>query len=337
MQRPVIARGHAPALIRQALAGYRELFRKLGVPSDQLRPYGEQSAEQIRLWAPALHTELVALAREAELETWELGLLNARTEVLATVGATAECSTAVYIGGPGAPHTLQTWDWHEEFGPTKVLVERPGVRLFTEAGILGKIGVNSAGLGLHFNILGHAADGAEIGVPVHVVARRVLDEARTVAEAVDVARSARVSASTVLTVVTYAGRVADADAVGIELSAGGTAVLRPDADGFLLHTNHFLDPVLAKGERSTADATTYARLEHLRARKELLREENPARWTELLRMHEPPVCCHPQPGLPSEQQWQTLVTVGLDLAARRLRVHDGGPCTAGEAAAWERF
>ncbi|MGW1716395.1 C45 family autoproteolytic acyltransferase/hydolase [Streptomyces sp. NPDC002156] len=360
-QLPVIARHHTDtadpaerghtvgtadrARIRRSITEYRRLFEAVQVDPGVLPSYGEQAAEEIRRWAPALHTELVALARGAGVELWQLGILNARTEILATVGATAdgECTTAVYVGGPGAPHTIQTWDWHEEFTDTKNLVRhrtgRTGeVRTFTEAGILGKIGLNSAGLGLHFNILSHTADGARIGVPVHIVARRILDEAATLAEAVDIARSADVSASTVLTVVAHDGR--HSDAVCVELSPAGTAVLPPDSDGYLLHTNHFLDPRLATGELAAPTAGTYARLEHLTARRKLLASPDPARWTELLDVHESdgaPVCCHPQPGLPFHQQWRTLLTVRLDLAEGRLSCHDGGPCTAGEESAWEHF
>ncbi|KPI11566.1 peptidase C45 acyl-coenzyme A:6-aminopenicillanic acid acyl-transferase [Actinobacteria bacterium OK074] len=332
------------ARIRASLDAYGDLFAAVGVATDDLRPYGEQAAEEIRRWAPALHRELVAMAAGAQLEVWRLGLVNARTEVLATVGATAEgeCSTAVYVGGPGAPHAIQTWDWHQEFSGTKALIRHPSertgeVRLFTEAGILGKIGLNSAGLGVHFNILGHAADGERIGVPVHAVARRILDEAATVAEAVDLARSAEVSASTVLTVVAFDGR--HGDAACVELSPAGTAVLPPDADGYLLHTNHFLDPRLSAGELAAPTASTYARLKHLAGHRELIASTDPTRWTELLDAHDEdgaPVCCHPQPDLPFHQQWRTLLTVRLDLAAGRLRCHEGGPCTA-EEGAWEHF
>ncbi|MEU6146896.1 C45 family peptidase [Streptomyces sp. NPDC047081] len=338
-------RGHALGVadrtrIRTSITEYRRLFEAVQVDPALLPSYGDQAAEAIRGWAPALHDELAAMARGADVPLWQLGMLNARTEILATVGATAdgECTTAVYVGGPGAPHTVQTWDWHEEFADTRTLIRHSGVRTFTEAGILGKIGLNSAGLGLHFNILSHASDGERIGVPVHAVARRILDEAATTAEAVDIARSADVSASTVLTVVTYDGH--HGDAVCVELSPAGIAVLPPDADGYLLHTNHFLDPHLATGELATSTAGTYPRLEHITAGRKLLASPDPAHWTELLHAHESdgaPVCCHPQPDLPFHQRWRTLLTVRLDLAEGRLACHAGGPCTAGKESAWEHF
>ena len=48
------------------------------------------------------------------------------------------------------------------------------VKTFSEPGMPAKIGLNSAGLSINFNILHHTADSALGGVPVHVVARRIL-------------------------------------------------------------------------------------------------------------------------------------------------------------------
>ncbi|WP_329390465.1 C45 family peptidase [Streptomyces sp. NBC_01716] len=324
------------ARIRDNIAAYRRLFDAVRVRPEDLRPYGEQALSEIEGWAPHLATELVSAAAGAGVRDWEIAMVNARTEILATVGATAEgeCSTAVYVGGPGAPHTIQTWDWHDEMAGSRVLTAyRPspgrGVRAFTEAGVLAKIGVNDAGLGVHFNILSHQDDGESIGVPVHAVARRVLDEARTVAEAADIADSARVSASTVLTVVTYDGR--RGEAASIELSPRGSALVRPDPDGVLLHTNHFLDPELALGEEAAAAASTHPRYKRLSDRRELIVSGDPAHWLELMRVHEEdgaPLCCHPKPGLEFQHQWRTLLTIGIDLDRRGLRYHAGGPCTA---------
>lgn len=58
-------------------------------------------------------------------------------------------------------------------------------------------------------------------------------------EARDIVASATVSASTVLTVATY--RDGHAAAASIEMSPSGFAVVQPDTDGWVIHTNHFLD------------------------------------------------------------------------------------------------
>ncbi|MGX6446811.1 C45 family autoproteolytic acyltransferase/hydrolase [Patulibacter sp. S7RM1-6] len=319
-------------------AGYEELFLASGATVATVRRIGAETLEHTAAWAPALAEEIRGVAAASGLAEWQLGALNGRTEVLAAVGAAsrAECSTFVALGGPGeAPRTIQTWDWHDHLrdGLLAARIEpRPGrrVHLFTELGIVGKIGVSSAGVGVHFNILAHAADGGPTGVPVHVVARRILDEATSLDEAEAIARSAPVSASTVLTVVTFDGTRGDVR--GLELSPAGLAVLAPGDDGVLTHTNHFLDPGLAHGERHAAtDPGTYGRLDELRARAGTLRaaEDLTARATAMLDHREAsPLCCHPEPAAERGDRWETLVTASLDLAAGELVLQEGGPCAA---------
>jgi isopenicillin-N N-acyltransferase-like protein len=206
------------------------------------------------------------------------------------------------------------------------------VRTFTEFGVLAKIGVNTAGLGVHFNILRHASDTAEIGVPVHLVARRILDEAATVDEAVVLAKSARTSASTAITVVT-----ADAAAT-LELCPDGVAVV--PADEVLLHTNHFLDPDLAEGERLAVERPlTYDRLAHLHDHVDGLAVADLTERVSPMLSHGPdraPVCAHPDPAAALHERWETVATISLDLAAAALVVHEGGPCRV-DAATWQVF
>jgi isopenicillin-N N-acyltransferase-like protein len=327
------------------VAGYRELFEVVGVQPDDLPRLGRQAADTIEAWAPALGAELRGQADGAGLERWQLGILNARTEILATVGAIGEgeCSTSVVLPETGAPLTVQTWDWHDVSNEDTLVVRylaRPGheVRYFTEFGILGKIGVNSAGIGVHFNILNHSSDGEGIGVPVHAVARQVLERATSLDGAIEIAQSATVTASTVLTIVSY--RDGRADASCVELSSGGTAVVRPADDGILLHTNHFLDAALASGEMVPGTSSTYPRLEHLRARLDALTSPDAVERASVgMLVHEAdgaPVCCHPDPTMSFEHRWQTLLTISLDVDGGHLQFHEGGPCTVTRES-WQVF
>ncbi len=315
---------------------YERLFAAAGAGGELQRTVGHGSLERIGEWAPQLAAEIDGIATGAGLERWRAGALNARTEVLAAAGATTpgECSTfAVAPPGGGPPRTIQTWDWYERIGDSILLLEvepRPGhaVHLFTEHGIVGKVGVNDAGLGLHFNILHHRDDGGPPGVPVHVVARRILDEAASVEEATLIARSAAVSASTVLTVVAWDGERASTRC--LEVSPGGVGVLEPDAAGVLIHTNHFLDPVLARGERPTDfDATTHGRLDALGERTAaLLIAAGAGARARALVDHASGICSHAEDGQRPGLRSATLATLALDVAAGRILVHPGGPCAA---------
>ncbi|MGW8599751.1 C45 family autoproteolytic acyltransferase/hydrolase [Streptomyces sp. NPDC055893] len=361
---------------RQARAGitrawqvYEELFatvaagnaRPLDVPALALR-----TVRATRAWAPELVAEMEGVAEGAGLPFWTIAALNARTEILAEAGAprTGECSTLVRVG----PRTAggQCWDWHQELAEAwhlqTVAGDAQGFAGITEHGILAKIGVNEAGVGVLFNILGHADDAAT-GVPVHLVARQVLGTAGSFTEAVALLTGAPVSASTVITVVT------PDRAASVELSPGGSAVVAPDDGGLLVRTNHFLDPVLAAAElRGRREPETYDRhrllTERVRAHDDgpgtgvsgtgvsgtgapgpdvlgpdvfgpdVLGPDvfGPDVLVRLLAAHRDDgaeVCCHAPAEGRLGSRWATLATVALDPAERRLAVHDGGPCSAG--------
>jgi isopenicillin-N N-acyltransferase like protein len=323
--------------IRETVARYLDFFPRVGIDADRARAIGEASLDRLDAWCPDLAVEIVATAEGAQLAPWRLACLNARTEILAIKppAGEGECSTAVHAASATAgPRSIQTWDWHASLAPQGLmlgLATRRGVtvKLFTEFGMLGKIGVNSLGLGLHFNILRHASDNGSGGVPVHAIARRVLEEAASVEEAVDLARSATLSASTVLTVFTRdASPGAGLSAASIELSPAGVAVVPPREDGWVLHTNHFLDARLSGGERSPFASTTYARLAHLQAAAAAMTAVGlQSRAAEMCGGHgaQAPVCVRADPNLPDTERVETLLTVGIDTEACALDYAPGNP------------
>ncbi|WP_202864229.1 C45 family autoproteolytic acyltransferase/hydolase [Arsenophonus endosymbiont of Aleurodicus floccissimus] len=150
-------------------------FSCIGITGDQVRKIGENSLSALEYWCPDLASEIEATALGADLPVWYLASLNARTEILSTKATSylGECSTSIYAAPDiNMPQTIQTWDWHDVLAPCGLMTKlqnKKGIRfkLFTKFGMLGKIGVNSAGLGLHFNIVHHISDNDSGGVPVH--------------------------------------------------------------------------------------------------------------------------------------------------------------------------
>ncbi|MFD0903402.1 C45 family autoproteolytic acyltransferase/hydolase [Actinomadura sediminis] len=135
---------------------YADLFASLGATGSDVREWAALALDRTAEWAPHLAAEMAGLASGAGLETWQVAALNARTEILAALrdDGAGECSTAVVLPGGGLPpRTLQTWDWLDAMRGGSVLWEYGRVRTFTEFGVLAKIGVNRAGLGVHFNPL----------------------------------------------------------------------------------------------------------------------------------------------------------------------------------------
>ncbi|GEK79952.1 C45 family autoproteolytic acyltransferase/hydolase [Agrococcus baldri] len=330
--------------VRRTIELYRQAYEVMGVPAGVVDEVVAGSLEAVRDWAPTQWEELTGLASSAGASMHDLMLLTARTEILAhaPVGV-LECSTVVALHDDRRPMTMQTWDWHGELVPTGVMLELhlPGgsdaparvVRTFSETGMVGKIGVTApagghGGLGVHFNILHHASDRAAIGVPVHVVMRRILDEASSVDDAVALARSATVGASTVLTVVQGASASAPARAASLELAPEGVAVVEAQ-EGFLAHTNHFLDPQLAAGEATSDTSTTGPRYDHTVAQRAAIGAADDAVSMAAAMCGaagaDAPVCVRVKPAASLSDRWETLLTASLDVVAGAIDWFAGPP------------
>lgn len=326
-----------PAAIAATAGKYGRLFAAAGGGPVDLSAFGREALAAIRRFSVAAASEIEGIAEGAGLPSETVAALNARTEILAALNAAqggGECSTVVLLGGPGeSPAALQTWDWHDEFADCWLVwtVEHPDghlVHTLTEYGILGKIGVSSAGLGLNLNILHHGHDGGPVKVPVHVLARSVLDSARNIGQALTLIGAARVSASSALTVTTLdAGEPA---ALTAEVFPGGPRYVLPGPDGLLLHTNHFLDPHAARDERENRiGPDSYLRFSLLQRR--LARRTGSDAGALLAAMCShcgggSAVCCHPEEGATLGSRYATLATVSLDVPHGAMAVRAGGPC-----------
>jgi isopenicillin-N N-acyltransferase like protein len=212
----------------------------------------------------------------------------------------------------------QNWDWHPALAESTVIwvVERDHGRWFatlTEAGILAKIGLNHACLGICLNILRTTADGGVTGTPIHLLLRDVLETCTSVDDAVALLTDADVSASSAVTVAT------PGDVAHVELNPGGANVIRGAIGA---HTNHFLTPPKAGTDIMATDSpTTHQRLEVTRSGQPLL---------DILRSHDghpKGVCRHVDPADPWADQSVTIASVVMNLEKLRLHVAAGPPCT----------
>jgi len=325
--------------IAATFADYCWLFSAAGIDDALVREVAEASHEALARWSPDLALEVEGIAAGAELPLWQVAAINARTEIVVRgrIAGLKECTSAVWIAPTGRAQALQTWDWiptvHDFTVRRHVAPGGLGVATFAENGGLAKVGVNSAHVGLLLTLLLHTSDGSRSqGVPIHAVARRVLDEARSLDEAVDIVSSAPVTASGAITLLQQdmgmtRGRV-------VELAPEGVAVLEPE-DGFLLHTNHFLDPALAAGDRLIPIGDdSLPRLARLREIRDVLRTPDRTVAATGLTSHwadGAPICAHPRPDADETDRWETKMTFSLDLETPSLWFHEGGPCGVTEA------
>ena len=319
--------------MRNTVVTYRRLLREAaGIEPERLSALGAAVGQRLERLRPDLVAELEGIAAGAGVPAEELLAVNARTELLAGHETAGECSV-IGVLGPERVRLAENWDWHPALAPSMVAWTVPlggdaWMTTVTEAGILGKIGLSSHGLAVALNFLASTRDSGADGVPVHVLLRMVLDSCASAAEALELLLNADVSASACVTV---AGAEPDGRAlVAVELSPPGPALVWPDDDGLLIHTNHFLaGPAAGRDTIAHAQPASLLRLRHLRAR---LRAG--AAIEDVLRAHFPRpygICRHPDPRDPWAQRRATVVSVVMDPGARTLALSAGTPCDH----AWE--
>jgi len=307
----------------------------------------------IAAFRPVYLDEMRGIADGAGLDLADVLAINVRTEVMYAAKARqaplaarirelpAECSAfavtpAPRSGGQQAATLLgQNWDWLLHAAQTLVVLEvsqddGPDFVTVVEAGLLAKVGLNAAGLGLVTNALVTDADTGAPGVPYHVLLRAILDCA-TVTEALEVLQAGMRSSSA-----NYLIAHASGAALDVEAAPGDFTRLYPQFPdhGLLLHTNHFLSPRLHPVDVSLwAMPSSAVRLQRLRAGATGYAAGSATLddFRALLADHADyphSICSHPDPGDHPLEQGATIASVLMDLTARRLWLAPGNPCQA---------
>jgi isopenicillin-N N-acyltransferase like protein len=329
-----LGRRFAPQVARTC-ASYRRLFADRAEGPFDVDLWSRRAWAAILRFAPVPATEIAGIAEGAGVPVERVAAVNARTEILvaANPSGLTECSAVVSLPPGRPPVAAQTWDWYDAMSQgwlTWTIPHPDGrlVRTVTEFGMLAKIGVNDRGVGVLLTMLHHRNDAdavatGEIGHPVHLLSRAILDDAGSATDAVRIASSSPTSASTSLTVLDEGGTAAS-----VELFPGGPGVFG-STDGLLVRSNHFLS---AEGRdgclADTIGPSTRVRRRHL---LDTFAGEPPGTADAVLtamRHHDPAggVCRH-QLDDPDPLRWhRTLATVVVDVADRTLEVSDGGPC-----------
>lgn len=342
--------GHAYGLaaaeaIHANLAAYWRRFRgEAGWEESQLRAAGAAFEEATSAGWPRIAQLMAGLAAGAGVPVGQLYALNARTELLAdTSGSSAVGCTAIGVLGTHTAdgHLLlgQNWDWHPDQRHLMVLLRTTDehgltVLTLTEAGMLAKIGVNSAGVGQCLTLLGCDRDGVHPsrphGVPYHLLARATL-EGRSLAHATRAACRSPRNASLSLLLGQAGAWPADDELINLELVPGAAGWLHP-VNGVVTHANQ-LETALPVHDRQqdSGDSSLFraARARRLLAPVAASGQTRPADLASVLRNHASfplSICSHLDQELPAPDWSETIFSVLLDLTDRRLGIAPGPPC-----------
>lgn len=208
---------------------------------------------------PHYAEEICALAAAAGISETTAFALNGRTEITLhqhtlqvlrgfNSSPAAECTL---VGSPATKVMGENWDWAaciEKITILNHITRSDGHRILTmtEPGIIGKVGMNSAGIGVGLNFIPGTARSS--GIPVHIILRACLEAScfEHVSDMMDeLARKNLLGTMSAITVMDKHGNAEMFEILGSELVR-----TRRVQDPVFVHTNH---PLLNPSGYGTID------------------------------------------------------------------------------------
>ncbi len=330
---------HGTALrgpIRQNLGLYLARFeRELKLSRSETLRRATRYAAVIAEQSPDYFAGMRGIAAGAEVDFAAIVALNVRYELFydAFVERPLPDGCTAFALLPAATadgHLLlgENWDWITGVqGALLHTTEPDGLQIlaFSEAGIFGgKIGLNSAGLGLAINgLTSHDDDWARLRRPFHTRCYEVL-RASELEAAIGVVSGEERSCSANFLIAQAPDQVVNLETGPRGVHASGCVA------GCLVHANHFLQPEAVGTTERNVENTPHswqrqARLVELLAAWPLTLADVQA----ALRDHQGypySICFHIDPADPPEEHYASVVSVIMDLHARALYITDGPPC-----------
>lgn len=250
--------------IRRSIEHYSAQLTAGGHGTTTIRAWARDFVPRIEAFDADYVAEMRGIAAGADVEFEDIVLINARTEVL-QLGKRAQlaaqdpdgCTGVVVM--PAASRTgelihAQNWDWKSECAETGVVLRirrdgGPDILTFVEAGGLARAGLNAAGIAVTANYLESDRDYRELGVPLSLIRRKVLEQ-EYLAQAFHAAYATRKSASNNI-IVSHAGGIA----IDFECAPDESFQVLP-TDGLIVHANHWQSPVALAKLKDTGIANT---------------------------------------------------------------------------------
>lgn len=308
---------------------YMERFQYFaGLTPQQARERAARFVEPIRAYDPEILGEIEGVAEGAGFPRDDVLAVNCRSEVMFGV-AFPECTSfglQPEVTANGHTYVGQNWDWAPDIQETIVLIcikqdPKPSLLLVDEAGMIGRMGINTAGIALASNTL--LTEETQPAVPYNVLLRGILNQT-TLAEAIAaLVQPARALAANYL-FGDGAGQVLD-----IEASPSHTDIIAP-TDGIVTHGNHF-DGARLKGrdlslERFPDSAYRPCRLrDQLRAAAPGITESEMQQALQDRFGFPNSISRAADPAKDRREQLETVASIIFDATDRRLLIHRGAP------------
>ncbi|PGH15064.1 hypothetical protein AJ80_05689 [Polytolypa hystricis UAMH7299] len=328
--------------IHGSLGFYRGLFKHdCSMTWEQVCQTAVKFVPFLETEFPRFVQEIRGIAQGANVDVESILALNVRTEI--AYGMFNDGCTALSWKHVDDSYLAQNWDWNAKQAPNLISLHirqpnpdtttssttKPHIHMITEAGIIGKIGLNSHGVGVTLNAIKSA--GVEFNkLPCHLALRAAL-ESPSRSDAVEMLCKYGVASACHILVADETG------GTGLECSANDIVQLHMGDEGVepvpgvVTHTNHFVHkhsggaesilylpdsvPRLARIRELVAACTSGPSLETV---GDMLKDEQG---------YPTAICRVATEKYPTE----TLFSIMMDLVARKARVKIGRPVEPEEA------
>lgn len=321
------------------IACYQEMFRDYSnLEWERAKELSLKFRDIIMEYNPDYMEEIKGVADGSGFSFEDILALNCRSELVfvgnemdKADGGCTSIGISSDAGAGGQAFLAHNWDWKTSQRNSMIMMKirqkngKPDIFMVTEAGIIGKTGVNSAGICLYLNAL--STDQAPKGLPLHLAMRGILD-CRTLAEAISAAVRLPLGCCANFMIGHKNGECVD-----IEIENEDFDVLYPK-DGILVHTNHFVSPRLPILPRKdtckykfTDSFTSLGRADKLLRKKG--KEISETDIMEVLRDHvEYPssICRHDDMEQPKGKRMGTVFSMVVNLTEGKIYFCKGNPC-----------
>jgi len=267
--------------------------------------------------------EMKGIANGAGLDLESIVALNVRTEI--AYGMLSDGCTALSWKTSDSSFLAQNWDWNFEQTPNIVCISieqpgKPNIHMMTEGGIIGKIGLNSAGVGVTLNAI-QAPGVAYNKLPCHLALRTVLNSTsrETAANAL---RQSGVASACHITI-----SDASTGGIGFECTALDIVEIPMDQDGTCTHSNHLVKKHKVEGQLFLNDSPF--RLDRIQELMKEVSKPSVQNLSEMLKDEKnyPTAICR---AVGEKSTSATLFSIVMDLTERYAKVKMGRPTEDGE-------
>ncbi|CAD6519299.1 hypothetical protein LMG27952_01127 [Paraburkholderia hiiakae] len=249
--------------VRLSASRYGQTLRNIGYSEASQMALIRSLEQAIGEFQPAYLDEMRGIAAGADVPFEDIVMINARTEVLAkaraekTMPSDAEdedgCTGVLVLPSRSATGQLihaQNWDWKADCVDTGIVLrvrgdDGPDYLTFVEAGGLARSGLNAAGVSITANYLESDRDFTQMGVPLSLLRRRVLEEPVFANALRTIATTPKSCSNNIML------GMAEGFGIDFECAPDEAFPIWPGDDQLIVHANHWMSPVARTKLRDT--------------------------------------------------------------------------------------